>query len=53
MAEIDRTKLQDAGIEAMVLNQNVNYYIAPAGGLVSVELVVADEDYPQARTILL
>jgi len=53
MAEIDRTRLQDAGIGAVVLNQNVNCYVAPAGGLVSVELAVADEDYAQARAILL
>lgn len=52
MAEIDRTRLLDEGINAMVLNQNVNCYVAPAGGLVCVELVVSDEDYGQAAALL-
>jgi len=53
MAELDRTLLSDNGIEAVVLNENATCYIAPlAGGLVSVELAVADEDEQRASEIL-
>lgn len=53
MAELDRTILADNGIDAVVLNGNVTCYIAPVvGGLVSVELAVADEDYEKASSII-
>lgn len=53
MAELDRTVLADQGIESVILNGNATCYIAPlAGGLVSVELAVADEDEEKAQEIL-
>lgn len=53
MAEIDRTILADNGIESVVLNGNATCYVAPlAGGLISVELAVADEDFEKASGIL-
>jgi len=53
MAELDRTVLEDAGITATVLNGNATCYVAPlSGGLISVELAVADEDYDDAVAIL-
>jgi len=53
MAELDRTVLADNGIEAAVLNSNATCYIAPfSGGLVSIDLAVADEDWDRASEIL-
>jgi len=53
MAELDRTVLADHGIESVVLNENASCYIPPyAGGPVSIDLAVADEDEERAVEIL-
>lgn len=53
MANIDRSALEAAGIMARVLNENVSLYAGmPNTGLLSIQLVVNDEDFQEASAIL-
>ncbi len=51
-AELDRAYLEDSGIPAAVFNKNLNCIAWPNTGLLTIKLMVNDEDYLKAREAL-
>ena len=50
-ADIDRLALEAEGIEAIIFDAEANSFFG-GGGLISVRLMVLDEDYDRAAQIL-
>lgn len=51
-ANLIKGLLESEGIVASVLNENVNYILPPVDNRVSIEVVVADDDYEEAMKII-